>query len=436
MARGAKEAVAIIRKYPNQKLGQVYFLDTDAKGAPFSFFNYIIWNHEIELTSKTGQQIFQHELAHVQQKHTLDKIFLLLVLIPFWINPFFWLIRKELHAIHEFLADQQALEDGSAEDLSKMILNSLYPQQTFLLYNHFFQSSIKRRLHMFANKNQKISYLSRVFVLPLMVIMSTAFSLKDSVNTSLDASIAGVHKTSMKETLTVNSLSATEDTTPLKGAKGVLLDTKYKIYLESDNILQKPPQEKYTGPQTTLLIVDGKKVDNSIWADKTIISKQLTVYPKDDQEAIRLYGQEAAKGTFVFEGAKIISKKESELNQSLQNPKLSADRDEREQPVFTQVEVKPKFIGNWKSFLWENLDPTVPVTNGAPAGSYTVEVKFLVSKEGKLSDFKTLTSHGYGMEEEVIKLMKKSPDWEPAQQNGKKVAAYKVQKVTFAISEQ
>jgi protein TonB len=37
------------------------------------------------------------------------------------------------------------------------------------------------------------------------------------------------------------------------------------------------------------------------------------------------------------------------------------------------------------------------------------------------------------MEEEVLRIMAKSPRWEPAIQNGKKVKAYRKQPVTFQI---
>src|SRR5215217_684957 len=41
----------ILRSYPRRKIGNVLFLNTDAKGTPFSFFHYIIWNYKIDLSS-------------------------------------------------------------------------------------------------------------------------------------------------------------------------------------------------------------------------------------------------------------------------------------------------------------------------------------------------------------------------------------------------
>jgi N-acetylmuramoyl-L-alanine amidase len=167
------------KKYPLIKINDISFINTDAKGTPFSFFKSIFWNNAIDLHSKPGQQIFNHEIAHVKEKHSYDKIFMNLVLIFLWINPFFWLMQKELYMIHEFIADKEAVEDNDINALAEMILQSVYPGQNFSLTNKFFYSPIKRRILMLAkNKNPKVSYYSRLLVLPLAAVVFFAFTLK------------------------------------------------------------------------------------------------------------------------------------------------------------------------------------------------------------------------------------------------------------------
>jgi len=60
--------------------------------------------------------------------------------------------------------------------------------------------------------------------------------------------------------------------------------------------------------------------------------------------------------------------------------------------------------------------------------------RFIVHENGNLSDFTALTHHGYGMEEEVLRVLKRSPVWTPAEQNGHKVASYYTQPITFVVS--
>ena len=47
-----------------------------------------------------------------------------------------------------------------------------------------------------------------------------------------------------------------------------------------------------------------------------------------------------------------------------------------------------------------------------------------------------MTNFGYGMEQEVIRIMKKSPMWTPASQNDKTVKAYRKQPVTFVLEDE
>ena len=106
--------------------------------------------------------------------------------------------------------------------------------------------------------------------------------------------------------------------------------------------------------------------------------------------------------------------------------------------TFTKVEVEASFPGGegkWRSFLERNLNASAPVDNGAPPGSYTVQVQFIVDKEGNVSDVKALSSHGYGMEEEAVRVIKRGPKWTPAIQNGSQVKAYRKQPITFVVSE-
>lgn len=115
------------------------------------------------------------------------------------------------------------------------------------------------------------------------------------------------------------------------------------------------------------------------------------------------------------------------------------DTIETDNSVFDKVEVDASFPGGddaWRNFLEQNLNASTPVDYGAPAGTYTVIIQFIVDKEGKISDIKALTHHGYGMENEVMRLLRKAPRWTPAIQDGRIVKAYRKQPVTFMVIEE
>ena len=167
-------------------LQQFYLVMTREKGTPFSFFSYIFWNAEIDIQTPAGKQILQHELTHVTQYHSIDKIVIQLNLIAGWFNPFFWLLKKELDMIHEFIADKKSVEHGDTASLAQMLLTTAYPGQQFPLTNPFFFSPIKRRLKILTStKNPTFNYLRRLIVLPLLavVVLLFAFRAKENTNT-------------------------------------------------------------------------------------------------------------------------------------------------------------------------------------------------------------------------------------------------------------
>lgn len=105
---------------------------------------------------------------------------------------------------------------------------------------------------------------------------------------------------------------------------------------------------------------------------------------------------------------------------------------------FVRVETEASFPGGepaWRTFLMKNLRTVVPIDNGAPIGKYTVEVQFVVGKDGAVSNIKALTNLGYGMEDEVVRVIEKSGNWSPAIQNGKAVNAYRKQPITFLVEQ-
>ena len=109
-----------------------------------------------------------------------------------------------------------------------------------------------------------------------------------------------------------------------------------------------------------------------------------------------------------------------------------------EDTVFQKVEIEAEFPGGalqWSRYLQKNLNAGTPVNNGAPGGTYQVRIRFIVSKEGAISDVHSEKKYGYGMEEEAIKIIKQGPKWKPALQNGRNVDAYRSQPITFVVEE-
>jgi hypothetical protein len=163
------------------------FINTNDDNAPFSFLNNLFWKQSISLQEEGGQQIFKHEITHIQQKHTWDRIYCQIITSIFWMNPFNWIIQKELVTIHEFIADESAVGDSNVEAFAKMLLQTYYGNHFLNPIHKFFYSSIKRRLFMLnQNKKTKYSYLRRVMVLPILIATVCLVSIKVNASDKIE----------------------------------------------------------------------------------------------------------------------------------------------------------------------------------------------------------------------------------------------------------
>ncbi|MGZ5134209.1 MAG: N-acetylmuramoyl-L-alanine amidase, partial [Flavitalea sp.] len=168
----------ISRRYPVEHIHTFKFYNTTEPGTPFSFFKSIFWNKRVDVNSHEGQQIFRHELFHVRQRHSADILFLEAVRVLLWINPFFHLIKKEIKAIHEFLADQHAVSNNNQHDYAELLLLQSITEKKSSLSIYFFQNHTKRRIAMITQiRSNKYSYWTRLMVLPVSLLLFCAIAL-------------------------------------------------------------------------------------------------------------------------------------------------------------------------------------------------------------------------------------------------------------------
>lgn len=89
----------------------------------------------------------------------------------------------------------------------------------------------------------------------------------------------------------------------------------------------------------------------------------------------------------------------------------------------------------WLTFLEKETNIDMLIKNGAPAGEYTAIIQFQIDTNGRIFDAKPLTNAGYGAEQEAIRVIQKSPRWQPEMFNGKAVVSMRKQPITFRLEE-
>ncbi|MGZ8537775.1 MAG: energy transducer TonB [Flavisolibacter sp.] len=115
-------------------------------------------------------------------------------------------------------------------------------------------------------------------------------------------------------------------------------------------------------------------------------------------------------------------------------PEKKAEVDDN--TIFLSVEEEASVdFKAWKNHLGRYLEPVIEIAaeKGMPAGKFTINIRFLVEKDGSITDVSALSDPGYGLAEEAIKVVKKGPQWSPGKQNGRNVRSYHTQPITFLV---
>ena len=168
------------KKYTYESIDQLRIYQTHEPGTPFSFFRSIFWDQKIVMDSAQGQQIFRHELFHVKEKHSADILLMELLCCIAWFNPFYHLIKKEIKAIHEFLADDYAVSSSNRYEYAELLVLHAIRQKTPALIHPFFHNQIKRRITMITQSNliRRSGYIRRIMALPLLFVLVSAFAVR------------------------------------------------------------------------------------------------------------------------------------------------------------------------------------------------------------------------------------------------------------------
>lgn len=163
-----------------------------------------------------------------------------------------------------------------------------------------------------------------------------------------------------------------------------------------------------------LVIYDGRIISyekmNTINPDSI---QSVNVLKGDSAKA--MYGEQGANGVIIINSKKNAQYKEVTVATD-NDTDSSVDYDK----VFLKVESEAEFPGGksaWSNYLSKHLNTNVPVKNHAPPGKYEVIIRFRVNTDGSVSDVVAKTAYGYGMEEEVMRVIRKSPKWKPATKN-------------------
>jgi murein DD-endopeptidase MepM/ murein hydrolase activator NlpD len=152
-----------------------------------SFFNYIFVQKSVFIKNKY-KEVLLHEQFHADHWHSFDLLFIGILSILQWFNPFIYLFKRALVETHEFQADRAIIDNG---------IDKLYYQQLLLkqarsvvfagLTSNFNQSLIKNRFKMMnkIKSSNKVMY-KYLLVFPVVFFVGIFFAIsQEKINDSI-----------------------------------------------------------------------------------------------------------------------------------------------------------------------------------------------------------------------------------------------------------
>ncbi|TWF37132.1 outer membrane transport energization protein TonB [Chitinophaga polysaccharea] len=424
----------LIRRSRVQKVPPYKFVENQEIQAPFSFFSYIFWDQHTSLHTTEGQQILKHELVHLQEKHSADKLFMEIITAIYWINPVFHIIKRELALVHEFMADKKAAGEEVA-GYAQTILQMAFHSKQFSFTNDFFHPPIKRRILMLTQfHTPRFSYLRRILVLPVAtgIFCSLAF-------------VADKRPSAIRTLNTTVSEVAVMDTTPRK-----ITPQKETASEPVFTFVEQPPVFKGGEDSLSSYLARNIKYPKEAVAKKIsgIVFVQFVVDKKGNVTNAKTVGRDPGAG-ICQEALRVVNSmprwvpgKQSgravavqfnlPIRFSLNDGKSATDKQHveftpppppppspRPAEIFTSVEQLPTFRGG-EAALAKYLSSNIKYPRDAQEHgiSGTVFVQFIVMDDGNLRDIHIVGApKGGGLDEEAIRVVKAMPKWNPGIQN-------------------
>lgn len=259
-------------QFQKESFDGINFYHTNLTEAPFSYFKNLFWKNSIVLNSDIGKQILKHEMVHIEQKHSFDKIFIEVVTSVFWFNPFFYLIKKELTLIHEYLADKKAVKQSDTKAFAQMLLASHFSGTQLPATSPFLSSNLKKRLKMLQKPKTKFGYARRIFALPVLFTVAFAYMV-NAKNKEIKETNIAIHEAVSQ----IKKDSQSKEVPQVKNVVPVKKDTITPRIARIDESQQKILRKKETEKLKDL----GKKIQ-----EKSLALKELKPDSKEFQKNV------------------------------------------------------------------------------------------------------------------------------------------------------
>lgn len=393
----------------------VHVYQLDKPTGPFSFFQ-MIFIHPESHSDKEVDEILTHECTHVFQWHSVDVMICELITVICWVNPFAWLLKREVRHNLEYLADNTVIQSGYDSRSYQYHLLGLahHNQAAATLYNSFNVLHLKNRISMMNKKRShgigRTKYLIFIPLAAFLMLLSNIEAVARITGKMAADAVAGV-----KEATEMHVVSAD----PVK-VKGQVID-EFNGPVIGANVLVKGTNIGTITDLNGNFTLETTKEAVLRFSFPGTKTKEVAVKDVLGDLKVQLYSD----GT--------ISRPQSQP-QATTSPAVSNTPQIVSEQVFTVVEKMPEFPGGQGEllkYLARSIKyPVIAQENGIQG---RVTVSFIVEKDGSIRDVEVLRGVDPSLDKEAMRVLSVMPKWTPGQQRGHNVAVEYTVPVTFRL---
>lgn len=406
---------------------KVYVLDKPS--GPFSFFRMIfIYPHSH--SEKETEEILIHECSHLSQWHSIDVIVSEIICIFCWMNPFSWLLKREVRHNLEYLADQTVLKSGFDSKSYQYHLLGLshhsHNQAAANLYNSFNVLHLKNRISMMNKKpSRSIGKMKYLIFIPLVAVLILL--------SNIDAVTRLMNPKSVENKPERTVLTEVDEMPEFPGGERELLKfISHNIKYPADALEQG---------------INGRVICSfTINEDGTVSDAEVIrpLFPSLDAEAIRVintmprWTPAKDKGKIVAFQFKVPITYRIQNNDGLSLEGTWAKMEEGSDPanpVYKNPDVNPGYPGGESEllkFIGRSIKyPKNAQENGKQGKAFC---SFIIEKDGSISDVNIAKSTDDSeLDNEALRVIKLLSKWTPGKVKGEDVRVRYVIPITFRL---
>jgi TonB family protein len=368
-------------KYSLRKENGYYIAEINGKLPTFSFSNFVFLNTSDWENEHERLQILTHELEHIKQGHTFDIMLLELASIICWFNPLIYFLKKQTRAIHEYLADAKVLDQTRDSGYAKLLVRSALSSTQLRLANQFHNSLTLKRLNMMKTVKKNISKWKLGMLVPGIALAVFIIACQDQLMAEMEE---------ISKTTTIMSefpVEFSEDVAKIRA--------KHPDYILNYIEAEAENREKIASINRGNIL-------------------HIKVFEKDGAQRIGM----------------IVKYDDNLFNMA----NMAAPKDE-DGTIFLIVEETATPVGGIASFyefIKKNIQYPAEARRQGIEGKVFVE--FIVNTDGSITDVRTVRGIQSECDEEAVRVVSLSPNWNPGKQRGQAIRQRMVLPISFNLS--